>query len=234
MSFILDALRKSDQQRQRQQGSTPMIAPAPDTQAAAPALWWYGLLAAVLLGAGILIGSLQRGAPEPAPQAALPAATRPAMPLAATLPVAPLPVATTSVKRAEAPVSQLAAAPAARGVPPLLAAPAPIVPTAADTVITPHTAQREESARAAATAPAPEGGIVAFNELPPALQQELPKLAILVHSYASAPKARFVLIGDRKWHEEESPAPGLKLEQITPDGMIFSYKGYRFRRGINS
>jgi hypothetical protein len=25
---------------------------------------------------------------------------------------------------------------------------------------------------------------------------------------------------------------GLQLEQITPDGMIFSYKGYRFKRGI--
>ena len=29
-------------------------------------------------------------------------------------------------------------------------------------------------------------------------------------------------------------APGLKLEQITPDGMIFSYKGYRFSRGVRS
>jgi hypothetical protein len=26
--------------------------------------------------------------------------------------------------------------------------------------------------------------------------------------------------------------PGLMLEQITPDGMIFSYKGYRFRHGL--
>jgi hypothetical protein len=32
--------------------------------------------------------------------------------------------------------------------------------------------------------------------------------------------------------EGEDLAPGIRLEQITPDGMIFSYKGYRFRRGV--
>jgi hypothetical protein len=32
--------------------------------------------------------------------------------------------------------------------------------------------------------------------------------------------------------EGESLAPGLKLEKITPDGVIFSYKGYRFQHGI--
>lgn len=77
---------------------------------------------------------------------------------------------------------------------------------------------------------AKDSGVINMAELPPAIQQELPKLAILAHSYSSKPKARFVFINDRMVHEEESPAPGLKLEQITPDGMIFSYKGYRFRR----
>jgi hypothetical protein len=32
--------------------------------------------------------------------------------------------------------------------------------------------------------------------------------------------------------EGEHVVPGLKLEQITPDGMIFGYKGYSFRRGV--
>jgi hypothetical protein len=35
-------------------------------------------------------------------------------------------------------------------------------------------------------------------------------------------------------HEGEYVASGLRLEQITPDGMIFSYKGYRFSRGVRS
>ncbi|NCN23775.1 MAG: general secretion pathway protein GspB, partial [Gallionella sp.] len=33
-------------------------------------------------------------------------------------------------------------------------------------------------------------------------------------------------------HEGEIVVPGLKLEQITPEGVVLSYKGYRFQRGI--
>jgi len=32
--------------------------------------------------------------------------------------------------------------------------------------------------------------------------------------------------------EGDKVAPGLKLEQITPEGMISGYKGYGFRRGV--
>jgi hypothetical protein len=32
--------------------------------------------------------------------------------------------------------------------------------------------------------------------------------------------------------EGDYVVPGLKLEQITPEGMILSYKGYSFRRGV--
>ncbi len=39
-------------------------------------------------------------------------------------------------------------------------------------------------------------------------------------------------IGSRIFREGDAVAPGLQLEEITPDGMIFGYKGYRFRRGV--
>jgi len=107
------------------------------------------------------------------------------------------------------------------------AAPGTVTATSVATV----PAKREE--RVPATDPAKDSGVINMAELPPSIQQELPKLAILAHSYSSKPKARFVFINDRMVHEEESPAPGLKLEQITPDGMVFSYKGYRFRRNAN-
>ena len=41
-----------------------------------------------------------------------------------------------------------------------------------------------------------------------------------------------VSINSRMLKEGESLAPGLRLEQITPDGVILSYKGYRFQHGI--
>ena len=66
MSYILDALRKSDQQRRR--GAAPALLTGQGTAAAPkqPALLSYGLLALVLLGAGIAIGWLRPWQPEPA------------------------------------------------------------------------------------------------------------------------------------------------------------------------
>jgi general secretion pathway protein B len=51
--------------------------------------------------------------------------------------------------------------------------------------------------------------------------------------YSAKTADRFVSINDRALHEGDELSPGVKLEKITFDGMILSYKGYRFRRGIN-
>jgi general secretion pathway protein B len=74
--------------------------------------------------------------------------------------------------------------------------------------------------------------LIKLSELPIAIQQELPAMSITVHAYSSRPAERLVGINDRLLHEGDDVAPGLKLEQITPEGMILSYKGYNFRRGV--
>ena len=74
---------------------------------------------------------------------------------------------------------------------------------------------------------------MALSELPPAVQQELPKMAISMHMYSGKPANRMASINDKTLHEGDELSPGLKLKEITADGMIFSYKGYRFKRGIN-
>jgi general secretion pathway protein B len=79
-------------------------------------------------------------------------------------------------------------------------------------------------------APAQEQRLVTMSELPVQIQQELPSMTISVHAYSSQPKNRLVDINDHLLHEGMTVAPGLKLEEITPDGMIFTYKGYRFSR----
>ena len=53
----------------------------------------------------------------------------------------------------------------------------------------------------------------------------------MFHLYSGKPKDRLVGINDRTLREGDSVEPGLVLEQITPDGMVLSYKGYRFLRG---
>jgi len=73
---------------------------------------------------------------------------------------------------------------------------------------------------------------MSMAELPLPIQQEIPAMTIQFHAYSSKPANRLVGINSLMLHEGESLTPGLKLEQITPEGMIFSYKGYRFLHGI--
>jgi general secretion pathway protein B len=236
MSFILDALRKSDQQRHRSTTPTLMSAQLPAESAKQPALLWYGVLAAVLLGAGILIGGLRQWQSEPVAPAAQADASKPseasmqkfAPPPSPAMTLSPPPrkqeITAQSRETSTASVRAVTPVPATPVAAPAVAMPAP----AAATPVAVAPAKHEE--RTTANDAAKDSGVINMAELPPMIQQELPKLAILAHSYSSKPKARFVFINDRMVHEEESPAPGLKLEQITPEGMIFSYKGYRFRR----
>ena len=254
MSFILDALRKSDQQRHRSVTPTLTSAQIPAESTKQPPLFWYGLLALVLLGAGILIGWMHQWQAEPAAPAAPLSAAKPVEVLAPRLapapppppplaepqrkPEMPSPVREAPPRVAAAPAALPAPAPAPAAVPvtPRETPAKPVVASAPPTPVPPKEAvpaKQEERASAVAHEAAKDSVLIAITELPPALQQELPKLAILAHSYSSKPKARFVFINDRMMHEEEFPVPGLKLEQITPDGMIFSYKGYRFRRSAN-
>jgi general secretion pathway protein B len=79
---------------------------------------------------------------------------------------------------------------------------------------------------------APEQKVIAMSELPAAVRQALPPMQILLHQYSPRPRNRFVTINNQTLQEGESVAPGLTLEQITPDGMVLSFMGYRFRRGV--
>lgn len=244
MSFILDALRKSDQQRSRSATPTLTATQAAPAEARQPVLWWYGLIAMVLVGAGALIGWMQRAPAESPAVAGAPSIDRPVEKTAQQLARAPVSAAPETVRKSESPPPQSPAP-----TPVTTSMPAPVAEPKAATAITPGepvaTAGASNSREFAASKPAEAGnpvprevpsepGVLSLAELPPALQQEIPKLSILAHSYSSKPKARFVFINDRMVHEEEYPLPGLKLEQITADGMVFSYKGYRFRRAANA
>lgn len=231
MSYILEALKKSDQQRQR--GATPtlptsLVAIAAPKQ---PVFLYYGLLAVVVLATGILIGWLRPWqAEQPAP-ATEPVAAKP--PISASHQPAPPPLpeppemARKPVQELPSPNSTPAVQPA-----PMVAAVKPDMPTPAKT--------ETHSAPSAVTAPMPEKPadpaqeqkVIPMAELPLQIQQEIPAMTIPLHAYSSKPRDRLVSINDRMLKEGESLTPGLRLEQITPDGLIFSYKGYRFRRGV--
>jgi general secretion pathway protein B len=261
VSYILEALRKSEQQRLRGAAPGLLAVPMPPGEDAQPAYPIYGLIAAALIGAGVAIGWWRPWADEqafPAPEA-LPSTTlestsRPALP---ERPPALPDLAKQAAQEAK-PVRE-AAAPAARRVlapkaatkdanlraraaaetqkllsktlaslpqqkaPLPEATPSPAPQRAAAPV--------EEKPAGAAPAAAIQQGVVSMAELPPAILQELPAMSIPVHSYSSLPGERIVGINDRLLQEGDYLAPGLRLEQIVPDGLVFSYKNYLFRRG---
>ena len=74
--------------------------------------------------------------------------------------------------------------------------------------------------------------VLALSELPASIQQEIPGISISFLAYSSRPKDRRVMINGAMAGQGEILAPGLSLDEITPDGVILGYKGYRFRRGV--
>lgn len=251
MSYILDALRKSDQQRQR--GATPTLLTAQEPAAEPKQFAYviYGLISAVLVGAGIVIGWLhpwQSEQPAPAGEAiaAKPIVSGPRQTTPA--PVTPVPVAPDATRKQAqelpiqnstsvaqpAPASPRAATTQGRPAPSLSNAekrgtPPKTVIAAPQEALTPVSEKPVDTALAN---PAQEAKVMTMGELPLSILQELPSMQISLHLHSTKPANRFVSINNQMLQEGAYPAPGLRLEQITPDGMVFSYKGYRFRRGV--
>lgn len=214
MSYILDALRKADQLRRRGAAPTLLTLQPSAVVRKRPAYLKYGLVALVLVGAGIVVGWLrpwQTVPAKPETVAVRPIESKPAQP-------AP-------------PASETAAQPAPESSAP--AKPQTDALRREANAPVPGTAGAAPERRVdIAAADAAGETVIAMEDLPPSVLQDLPKIAVSVHAYSDTPTKRLVSIGSRIVREGDYVAPGLQLEQITPDGMILSYKGYRFRRGV--
>jgi len=239
MSYILEALKQSEHSRQQGKAAAlnslpPLLAPAIEpAHRAAPARLaiLLGLSAAGLglawwqpwQGADAPPQTLQAARPlPPAPQAA-PAATpepsaEPARPVAQTLPTAePSPVV------AHGPLIRV-------DPPPASAAPPAPAPGPAQAGIQPAPAPEPMAPPpAAASLPEPPAGVLAFHELPGELRQSLPQLAVSGFSFAAEPELRMAVINERILRQGERVVPGVVVERIASDGVVLSYRGYRFR-----
>jgi hypothetical protein len=71
-----------------------------------------------------------------------------------------------------------------------------------------------------------------WHELAPQVRDALPNLSFSMLVYAKKPEGRWININGSKRREGEEIASGLKLEEITPEGAIFSYQGHRFYKGV--
>jgi general secretion pathway protein B len=73
-----------------------------------------------------------------------------------------------------------------------------------------------------------EPAVITYWQLPGAIRGELPALRISVLVYAERPEDRFLLVNGRRLVEGDALSPGLVAEEIRRDGVVFSYRLYRF------
>jgi general secretion pathway protein B len=220
MSYILDALKRADAERDRGHvpglRSQPVSATAPARRrprAGRRAILWLSLLG--LLAVLLALGAWWFGSARP------PSARREAPP--ATPPVAePPPVA--------APVP--APPPTAAPTP----APVPATPDAVSAPATPLLAPEiapapKPGARPPGTAPAPSAPVPASGAgLPelPAGNGSVPALKISGSTYSENPAHRMLIVNGKVLQEGQEVAPGLKLEVIGPHSAVFNHQGARY------
>lgn len=244
MSFILDALKKSETDRQRQ--SAPALF---EVKVAAPRrrfpLWAIGLAALLAVNVVVLAWVLlrERAAPATAPVASAQPANAAALPpnvVYVPAVMIPQPAAGQAVNGQPAapanPQTSLPAAPEPGIVAPSVAPPladepllsadaAPVSPDfdANDYVpaMTPAQATAEAARRSTP-------GFLPSRDEVLAKGTQLPDIKLDLHVYAQNPAERFVFINMRKLREGEMLPEGVRVDQITPRGADLSYRGTRF------
>lgn len=234
MSYILEALRKADAERERgavpdlhaqlmPPGATELLAEAPRT----PVLPWLAVGALLAIVAGGTWYFVGRDEAVTVTVAAAPVAP-PVPPVAASAPVS---AAASAASAAQAAASAASAAPAAEPAAP----PPKRVPKAAPPQPKPVAKaappQRPPPAKAAAPAPkaeAPVARLPSLNQLPGDLRQQVPPLVIGGSVYSPQASARMVVVNGQVFQEGSNLAPELKLEQIRQKAAVFSIRGQLF------
>ena len=217
MSYILEALKKADADRERERAGVPDLraqldAAVPDADAVGRSLhWrWAVAVAALLVAAGAWLW-FDDDAPAPPETVAAPAAAAPAaVPLAIAAPVAPAPPASATAMPAAA-VPAPARAPVQITARPATAAPRPVpVP--------------KPASAASATA---DAKLYALAELPPDVRAQLPALAVGGSVYSPAAASRIVILNGQVFREGDQPLDGLSVEQIRLKSTVLAFRGYR-------
>ncbi len=75
-------------------------------------------------------------------------------------------------------------------------------------------------------------GTKELYDMPPGIRHEVPRLTFSFLVYSDRPEERMVTINGRRMREGEEVTSGLRLEEITPEGAILSWKGQRFHKSV--
>ncbi len=256
MSYILDALKKSEMERQR--GTLPDMLTVQDIVAEKPSKrlpWVYLLAAALLLNAGVLVWWLGFSHINKSN----------VVQTSKTGNISPLSVNESAqavsgkVMPSADPVQSITSEvrPADRNIAPVIenSEPATSVknqhplkglqevqthPVSASNTIKPSApapVKSEQPAGAGRIPSDPAGGLseipdenklYKLQELPSAIRQNLPAFSVSALLYSGNPDSRMVRINEQMMHEGQDLIAGVKLEEIARDGIILRYQKYRF------
>jgi len=234
MSLILDALRKSEGQRQRHTG--PGLASVPEAGERRGPPRWTLVLGALLVANAILILALfvtRNGEPTP-PTVSTQARPAETAPLTPSQPSSQPPART--AQRVTLPPPSRADRQEVR---PLSAEipPAGSSPTTTGNPTPAAGAPRPEPVAAAATpAPRPASSTQAsddarlprMSEMVVRGELNVPDMHVDIHVYSGNPAERFVFINMRKYKEGDDTREGPRIERITEAGVVMQYDGRRF------
>jgi general secretion pathway protein B len=265
MSYILDALKKAEKERQR--NATKKLLSGSDTFTPEPhkrALWPYLLVIALLLNAGLfgwMLGPWNAKNPKhlSSPDLVAPSSPSAGM-LKESLPGGPAndshqsaaesgnpprggmksvqPVLD-SVTQAVEPPQDVEAKnevtqrkPSQHAVPAMKKEAAPALPSVA---LRSPADDRIPSGQKNAAHGITGGGnkIYMMNELPQSVLSSLPDLSLSLHLYNADPSSRLINVKGKTLREGQELSAGLRLEEIRPDGAVFSFHNYRFEVSLN-
>ncbi len=210
MSFILDALKKSETDRQ-QQGSAEFANVPVSSGNEGPPRWLWVLGGLLLVNIVVVAGLLMRPGVQPAaqPPASQPTTTLAVAPAAEPAPqqqfAAEIEAAKQTVLPREEPVAVAEAAPTPASAPQT----APVSPPATSEAVNPLSLPTALE-------------VIANGSL------TLPTLHVDVHVYSESPADRFVFINMTKHKEGSVLAEGPRVQRITPEGVVLSQNGVTF------
>ncbi len=213
MSFILEALKKSEKKQQKKSGQTVRTVYEPAPLKKGSPRWGIGLLILLLFNGALLLwffAPWQQSSQSVIPSSTMPTEVKQAEPGAATTRVSPptsAPVEKNTLAGSVTGRQQSAVAQLQPAVNPL-----PV--------------------------PRNDKKVYHFSRLPVAIQQRIPPLKMSLHGYnRENPNASLVQINDHILHEGEMVTGKIRLDKITAEGAVLHYDGYRFllpRRGTNN
>jgi len=212
MSFILDALRKSETERQHKGSAEFANVPTSNGRREGPPAWLWIVGALLLVNLVVLVGVLMR------PNVGAPAAATAAAPTVESR------ADTSTPARAEPRTDFASRVAAARERAPAVEE-VPVTPIAAAPTEA-ETAREEVATRPPATRPA--SVLPTIHEVRAQGLVSLPDLHVDIHVFSESAQDRFVFINMNKHKEGSRLTDGPLVEEITPEGVVLSMNGISF------